>query len=197
MSGPIVDCPEHGIQQANSGIGIENSTGVTILNSRVRCPKCGLVSRVIDGTYSEHGGVLTAVLVPTPAQAMKLRAVLEWAEQEIQKPDADPEVLRTKVRRVFGREMPSLLEALDKLKSPNTMAALTWLGMMLTLGGMVFSAQGESISMDDIRQVVEQVERDASSQEPLDRHDSPRPKPEADPGMQHREGPPSSGGFRR
>ena len=79
-------CPHCGLVfDGQGGIHVSNSSNITISGSRINCPRCHKMARLVDGTFSERGNGLEIVSAPALThivldQLRKISAQIESGE---------------------------------------------------------------------------------------------------------------------
>ena len=64
MGSPPAICSQCGLKFATPGIEINDSTDITFVGGKTRCPKCGAPADIVDGTYDFVGNVISAFRAP-------------------------------------------------------------------------------------------------------------------------------------
>jgi hypothetical protein len=146
---------------------------------------------VIDGVYSETGGVVSAILRPTPAQAIRLRNFLAWGIQQVEEGTSSEEVVRKRLDKMLEREAPAWRRAVDALLSERAMSLYQLLGflmMLLTFFGLDPANQSAishepppAITEDQMRQLfdeyIEQLPVPSEPSPPDPEPEAPKPEP--------------------
>lgn len=191
MRGVLVDCPKHGIVEdsfwqldESSDIGFEGSYGL--------CTVCGALAPVLDGVYGESGGVMTANVRLSKQQAHRLKQSLQWAAERKITEEADAAHVARVLERTLEENAPQVKPWLDKFRGSTSMAVATWIATLtsvITLILTFYVSSGQSISGDQLEQILERALDEQRSQEgPV------APTQSAPPPPGREEPPPSSGG---
>ena len=167
MSGVIIDCPEHGLFEAENAFSHSGGARVHVVGARASCPLCGRVVPIVDGRYTQEVfGGLSAVLNPTPDQLVRLRRAALWAQREAIRPEVDQADVREQLRKTVAVEAPGILRLIDVATSRRAVGVAAWIAILIALVQFVSSSQAEPLTPEVVEEIIEQVEREIGREVP-------------------------------
>lgn len=164
MSSVLTQCPVHGLRRAESMVAGINSS-VEFVGSSQTCPVpgCGRQARILDGSYSLRDDTdQPTVFTPTPAERIRLRNILAWAEEKLADDLVDDSDVAASLERGLRKDAPGIAGWLDKLGGAKSMGIATWVMLLLMVYQIV--TQGEVVSTDDLQRAVEEGVRQVQEQ---------------------------------
>lgn len=129
----------------------------------------------------------TILFTPTVAAQRRLATVLAWAQEELARPEGDPEKVVKRVEQSLEREAPSLMSKVAKflrseeLKGATPLAALL-VSILLLLVSLRPQEQG--VSAEDLERILDETVRSVQEErrtEPTLPPVPPAPGPEQAP----------------
>lgn len=141
--------------QPRNTIEFHGSAQVTMNNSRVSCPRCGGMARLLEGTFAVRDEVLQVLSAPdwTLEKLEELSGVLAWARTRLAE---DPEGALARVAEVDRRVGGLLLTRLESgWSKDDTWKLIMALIAVLAILIPVLTRDG-GISEEEVRRIVDQ-----------------------------------------
>lgn len=122
MTPVVAVCPVHGPVDAGWAIGVGEGSTVTLSSNAVTCPRCGRMSRMIDGTFrGEAGGILTPI--DAPEWSREALQAIQGPLQRAAAAMADPSLTEPKARREVHRSLVEIRQEAARMREENARVA--------------------------------------------------------------------------
>ncbi|PFG19889.1 hypothetical protein [Serinibacter salmoneus] len=155
MSEVLIRCPEHGVISVPSPV-YGPGAAVAFQDSATQC-WCGRSVPILDGQYTwpaQEGKPIR--FVPTRAEAERLRKVLTWAQEHRGDPRIPEETIARRLEEAIEADAPALARAVDWVKADARKDPVKWVGLLLTILGVVLSMlPGDGIDQETLEQAIQ------------------------------------------